>query len=1049
MKNKYIFCFEIFLLSLVLPLTGQTGASGKYISQAPPEGGKITDEHSVSLMPGFNFHADLTKWLLVMIEKNSGGTKTKPHPSDHNYIHTCTFLDKYGDSSIDAIQYYDGLGRPDQLVQAGITPTFGDLVSLQEYDSHGRDFKSWLPGVFAADNKGKYIDDRKMLKDMIVKTNQSDTAPYSMPIYEPSPLNRVIEQYGPGQDWYNKGKAINTAYLTNDSSDSLKCINYITTDDRKVIDIKNNGYYPDGELYVTRITDEDGNIAYEFKDKLDQVLLTRQINAGENYDTYYIFDSYGNLRAVYPPMNTDESNILHSDIAFLYKYDDRNRCIAKKLPGADWMYYVYDHADRLIFSQDGQQRTQNEWVYSIPDAFGRIAQTGTCSNSLNYESNPLKDVVVKASWNKDSKTYDIDGVSLSGKKILTENYYDNYGFAPSQLAYISKTGYDMPYDNAQGLLTGNKIALYDEDKTLLTAVYYDDKGRAVQTRTENNMGGYDVEYIAYTFTGEPKERLHEHSTASGTTSEQVKYEYDHAMRLLTVLYQKDNEARICLVENLYDDLGRLQSSKKADNEMLKTEYAYNIRSWTQEMKGSLFSQKLAYSYNGNITKMDWKNGSGAWQDYTFDYDNLSRLTNAKHNAATEHNRSYGYDMRGNMLAMNGKSFAYKGNQLTDSKIAYDRNGAVTKDLTKGISKIQYNLLNLPEEVVTSTGTVKYTYAADGRKLKAGDTEYAGNFIYENGKLKRILIDGGYIEDGKYYFYLTDHLSNNRVVADKDGNVIQTNDYDPFGATLASNDKQPYKYNGKEEDKSLKMYDYSARYYDGNGLPKFSTMDPMAEKYYSISPYAYCANNPLKFIDLTGEEIIIYYFNEKGKQTTWAFNGKNYQDLPNNKFIYNVIMAYSYNIANGGGDKLYEAATSNNLKINIAETKDGSRRATGAINIIVNGRERSRNKSFVLWNPKLGSQDENGKIISPATILEHEVDHAIGYETDEHFMKNQVIGSDEQYNTKEERRVITGSEAKTAQANKEFPKGYVRPSHKGTPVETYGVTSNLKKNEKLD
>lgn len=89
------------------------------------------------------------------------------------------------------------------------------------------------------------------------------------------------------------------------------------------------------------------------------------------------------------------------------------------------------------------------------------------------------------------------------------------------------------------------------------------------------------------------------------------------------------------------------------------------------------------------------------------------------------------------------------------------------------------------------------------------------------------------------------------MADKDGNVIQTNDYDPFGATLASNDKQPYKYNGKEEDKSLKMYDYSARYYDANGLPKFSTMDPMAEKYYSISPYAYVGNNPIKFIDPTG------------------------------------------------------------------------------------------------------------------------------------------------------------------------------------------------------
>ena len=64
--------------------------------------------------------------------------------------------------------------------------------------------------------------------------------------------------------------------------------------------------------------------------------------------------------------------------------------------------------------------------------------------------------------------------------------------------------------------------------------------------------------------------------------------------------------------------------------------------------------------------------------------------------------------------------------------------------------------------------------------------------------------------------------------------------------------QPYKYNGKELDTKhgLNMYDYSAKYYEPS-IGRFSTVDPMAEKYYSISPYAYCNNNPLKFIDPTG------------------------------------------------------------------------------------------------------------------------------------------------------------------------------------------------------
>ena len=57
-------------------------------------------------------------------------------------------------------------------------------------------------------------------------------------------------------------------------------------------------------------------------------------------------------------------------------------------------------------------------------------------------------------------------------------------------------------------------------------------------------------------------------------------------------------------------------------------------------------------------------------------------------------------------------------------------------------------------------------------------------IYENGSLKRILVDGGYIENGQYHFYLQDHLGNNRVVVKSDGTMIQTNHYYPYGMLFA-------------------------------------------------------------------------------------------------------------------------------------------------------------------------------------------------------------------------------------------------------------------------
>ena len=127
-------------------------------------------------------------------------------------------------------------------------------------------------------------------------------------------------------------------------------------------------------------------------------------------------------------------------------------------------------------------------------------------------------------------------------------------------------------------------------------------------------------------------------------------------------------------------------------------------------------------------------------------------------------------------------------------------------------------------------------------------------------MKLILIDGGYIENGQYHFYLQDHLGNNRVVVKSDGTVIQTNHYYPYGMSFAEGtfaDKQPYKYNGKELDteNGLNLYDYDARQMDiVSG--RFTSVDPMAEKYYTISPYVYCANNPIRNIDLKGDSIKI-------------------------------------------------------------------------------------------------------------------------------------------------------------------------------------------------
>ena len=112
-----------------------------------------------------------------------------------------------------------------------------------------------------------------------------------------------------------------------------------------------------------------------------------------------------------------------------------------------------------------------------------------------------------------------------------------------------------------------------------------------------------------------------------------------------------------------------------------------------------------------------------------------------------------------------------------------------------------------------------------------------------------------------YFYNQDHLGNNREVVDNLERIIQVTNYYPYGSPFCDSlsslnaSLQPYKYNGKEFDKmhGLNTYDYGARQYIP-ALPSWDRIDPLAEEYYSVSPYAYCGNNPVNRVDPNGMEL---------------------------------------------------------------------------------------------------------------------------------------------------------------------------------------------------
>ena len=811
---------------------------------------------------------------------------TAAQDASHNYVRTRSMLDETGGKYLDKVEYFDGLGRPFQTVLKKVTASNSNLVTLQEYDVAGRAANSWLPIVSPDD----YVAPSSF-KSSAPGNYGNDSRPYSQPVYEASPLNRTVKEYGPGAAWYSS-HSVNTDYLANSTANAqLNCINYSVSSAGA---LTSNGSYASGQLSVVKTTDEDLNVSYTFTDKMGHVVLSRQMKGSETHDTYYVYDDKSNLCFVLQPMYQSLANL---DLyAFQYKYDGRNRCIWKKLPGAGYVEMVYDNADRLVFSQDGNQRalTSGNWTYYKYDGLNRLTEQGTCTNK----------------------------VTTSGTNVLVQHFYDSYAFR-SQAGFNNSNFPDDASGNGKGALTASVATVLGSSNKIYTAYYYDIKGRVAKTVQSNLLGSYDVTATIYTFTDKPATVTHTHTTSGKPTrTEMYTYSYNHADRLLKVEHTLGG-TKITLADYAYDNLGRLQSKSLHGSATNKLTYAYNVRGWLTGISGSKFTQNLYYNngngtakYNGSISSMTWKAGNESTvRGYKFTYDGLDRMLNATYGEtagiSTNANRFSenvtGYDKNGNIKTLqrygqtaasgygliDNLTFTLGGNQLTrvDDAVAtsaynngfefkdgvkqaneynYDSNGNLTKDLNKGITNISYNCLNLPSVVTFSDGsTVTYTYAAGGTKLKTvhktgsttTTTDYCGNVVYENGVQKLLLTDEGYVtlSDNKYHYYLKDHQGNNRVVINQSGTVEETNHYYPFGGVFASaGNVQPYKYNGKEYDgkKGLNWYDYGARMYDA-ALGRFMTVDPLAEKYYPMSPYGYCLNNPIKFIDADGRLPRIY------------------------------------------------------------------------------------------------------------------------------------------------------------------------------------------------
>ena len=876
--------------------------------------------------------------VLVLISASSGllcAQRKTVNMSDRYGILTVTPLDKYtgaasllktnGVRSLTDVSYGDGFGGVSQKIHVGITPQGKDLTESYEYNSLGNLQSRTLPvPVLSEGASGNY---KQILKSAQEYYGHSNVC--SRFAYEASHRSLLLKEFGVGDEW--TGKAVSKKYSCNlESIPAQRCKRYLVSAGGELVE--SDSPYADGSLRGIRSEDEDGNMHWEFYNSENQLVLSRILDGDTFFDTYFVYDEYGNLVFVLPPGYQD-----HPDLdlyAYIYRYDYLDRLVYKKLPGCAPSYLVYDAAHRLVFSQDGCQRNDSLWSFFVYDVYGRVVVEGECSNSDKHVRTAGETVVLGTLMEGDT------GLAYSGYQssfdlvdpcVYVVNYYDTYDFRTRN----GFSAYNFPEGtvSAIGNLTGSILCTHGSSGFIYSADYYDINKRIVKSLSSRVNGGMDTYATEYSFQGSPLSVLHTHRDSSGySLTERYTYTYDHSSRLTRVSHQYDNNPSVLLLEHAYDELARLQTDK-LDNGIYATDYAYNIRNWLTGIEGSMFSQSLHYTdglgvpcYNGNISSMTWKSGAGATpRGYKFSYDRLGRLTDAEYgegpslsvNTNRFNEQVTGYDKMGNILGLkrygqtsatgydviDDLSLSYAGNRLKkvadrsgtstfnngfefkdgidlSTEYEYDENGNLTKDLNKKKTAIQYNCLNLPSRVMFANGnSISYLYDAAGRKLRTvhfleGDsvtTDYCGNVVYENGVPQILLTEVGYVSltDGKYHYYLKDHQGNNRVVVDEEGTVEEVNDYYAFGGLMSTSSRQsvqPYKYNGKELDRKggLDWYDYGARMYDA-ALGRFMKTDRFSEKYVSLSPYQYGANNPVNNIDVNGDSITVLNYGYIRKQ----------------------------------------------------------------------------------------------------------------------------------------------------------------------------------------
>ena len=1012
---------------------------------------------------------------------------------DRNWIFSQLHNDD--NKSVCDIAYYNGLGYAQQEVQLGATEDGeNDLIRPIVYDHLWRENRRYLPYA-RANGLGEFDSDAIANQKEFYRSkfSISDTEPYAyIENNYDAASDRILSTRKPGAEYREADRTVRYGYFGNASNTVRRLDIEPATGAMSV-----NGYYEANTLSCIKTTDEDGAVTIVYTDKEGRTIAEERQLRQPDYTvepliTYYVYDDCNRLSWVITPKGYDllqeGMQYGHMDefahiYCYIYRYDNRGRVIMKCLPFTYPEYAVYDNGDRIVMSQDGNMRIENKWMIYRYDDLGRIIAQSIVADNINNDPSLRHQEFIADFAN--STPPDI----YSGEATAVHQYfYDDYSqldnpqldFADNEL---TKDGDTSRMDTrVKGLLVYERLAEIEHDGIdgyCERALYYDYKGREIQ-RVENYKLGYVTRTSnKYDFIGNLLSHQEKYTRGDVTDVSESVFKYDSRNRMRTETVQL-NGCDVARTGYAYDDLGQLSAKGygKLRSSITYETMTYNLQGWLTEKSSAPFTMKLRYydpqhphtqpSYSGNISEWQWTHdkteyGGNTGYTYAFAYDDLSRLTETKiydenYELPSENcfdicaETDISYDKNSNIerfarqfaTFIQPYHFEHEGNcrigeEYSGKSYSYDLNGNIVKDAMSDLD-ISFNFINLPCKITRSLsyrdrfGNIKktmqnfyYRYLADGAKISVADS--AGNgflylgaarFAYDaNGTSFESMpfSSGRIVNSSNGYepqYHFTDHLGSTRVVATYDNGWtdIQRKNYSPFGKEWETpffpESGNDLTFSGKEKQTlgDIGFLDFGARLYDSEG-GIFLQQDPLAEKYYHIGQYNYCAGNPIKFVDPDGRKLffapgVSEHFKTRFAETIKFMNkcgtSGDIAKLHASKTIYYIGQAQT-----------------------IKETRFSIKTNT------------------IYWDPDHLVQTNNHILISPATTLAHEADHAQKYDSVENnndesakqqFIASTLEGTDNTYKSEEERRVITGTEQTAARKHGEIRNDQVtRTSYK--------------------